>query len=65
MTARPAYAAAWMRAHALARHVTYRLTGARSYDRAVCLCRADGADLAAGLIAARLARDCPRYSGGR
>ena len=58
-------AAAWMRTYALGRTVTCRLTGEASYDRVVGVCRAGGADLAAGLIAAGLGRDCPRYSGGR
>ena len=58
-------AAAWMRAHVLGRHVTCRLTGETSYDRALGLCRAGGTDLAAALVAAGLGRDCPRYSGGR
>lgn len=41
------------------------LTGARSYDRVVGTCFLDGQDIGAAVIAAGLARDCPRYSGGR
>jgi endonuclease YncB( thermonuclease family) len=42
------------------------LTGERSHDRAVGVCRLDdGRDIAAILISQGLARDCPRYSTGR
>jgi endonuclease YncB( thermonuclease family) len=35
------------------------------YDRCVATCYLDGADIAEMIIAMGLARDCPRYSGGR
>lgn len=36
-----------------------------THDRLVGACYLDGSDIGAALIAAGLARDCPRYSGGR
>ena len=42
------------------------LTGERSYDRRIGICRLDdGRDIAAILVAQGLGRDCRRYSGGR
>jgi len=42
------------------------LTGETTYDRRVGVCHLDdGTDIGAAIIAAGLARDCPRYSGGR
>ena len=42
------------------------LTGARSYDREIGLCRDQaGHDVARALVEAGLGRDCPRYSRGR
>ena len=41
------------------------LNGERSYDRVIGVCFLDGEDIGALIIAAGLARDCPRYSGGR
>jgi endonuclease YncB( thermonuclease family) len=42
------------------------LTGERSYDRDIGLCRLDdGRDIAAILVGQGLGRDCRRYSGGR
>jgi len=46
-------------------HITCELDGTRSYDRVVGICYAGGQDLAAELVKWGLARDCPRYSGGR
>jgi len=40
-------------------------TGRRSRGRRVAVCRLDGRDLGEMVIAAGLARDCPRYSRGR
>ena len=40
-------------------------TGERSFDRQVAVCRIDEQDLGKLMIEAGLARDCPRYSGGR
>lgn len=39
--------------------------GTRTRGRIVALCTVDGRDLGAALVAAGLARDCPRFSGGR
>ena len=41
------------------------LNGDVSHDRVVGICRLDGQDIGAAIIRAGLARDCPRYSGGR
>ena len=44
--------------------VTCELTGEHTYDREVGICfDANGDDVGALIIAAGLARDCPRYSG--
>ncbi|MXU66842.1 thermonuclease family protein [Oceanomicrobium pacificus] len=47
------------------RHVTCELNGEVSYDRMIGTCYLDRTNLSAAIIAAGLARDCPRYSGGR
>jgi micrococcal nuclease len=39
--------------------------GSRTRGRIVAVCTVDGRDLGAALVAAGLARDCPRFSGGR
>lgn len=39
--------------------------GTRTRGRIVAVCSVDGRDLGAALVAAGLARDCPRYSNGR
>jgi len=39
--------------------------GSRTRGRIVAICTVDGRDLGAALVAAGLARDCPRFSGGR
>ncbi len=39
--------------------------GTRTRGRIVAVCTVDGRDLGAALVAAGLARDCPRFSGGR
>lgn len=41
------------------------LTGERSRSHEVGVCRLDGQDVGAAVIAARLARDCPRFRRGR
>ena len=41
------------------------LTQERTHGRRVGRCYRGGKDIAEALIAAGLARDCPRYSGGR
>ena len=45
--------------------VRCELNGDRTYDRFVGICYLDGKDIGAMVIANGLARDCPRYSGGR
>ena len=45
--------------------VTCEVGSQRSFDRRIGTCFHDGQDIAATVIAAGLARDCPRYSGGR
>lgn len=48
------------------KQVRCELTGDRSYDRWVGTCYLpDGTNLSAAIISMGLARDCPRYSGGR
>ena len=41
------------------------LTQERTHGRRVGWCYRDGRDIAAELVSAGLARDCPRYSAGR
>ena len=41
------------------------LTQGRTHGRRVGWCYLDGQDIAEALVEAALARDCPRYSGGR
>ena len=41
------------------------LNGETTYDRLVGTCYVNGRDIGEAVIAAGLARDCPRYSGGR
>lgn len=45
--------------------VQCELDGSRTYDRRVGVCFLEGKDIGEAIIAAGLARDCPRYSGGR
>lgn len=45
--------------------VRCELNGERSYDRRIGVCYFNGQDIGAAIIAAGLARDCPRYSRGR
>lgn len=45
--------------------VRCELNGERTHDRLVGVCYLGGADIGASVIAAGLALDCPRYSGGR
>jgi hypothetical protein len=42
-----------------------QLDGTRTHDRCAGTCCLNGADIAAMLIRQGLARDCPRFSGGR
>lgn len=56
----------WMQDLVLRKAVRCSLTGARTHDRWVGTCYLpSGEDIGALAIAASLARDCPRYSGGR
>jgi micrococcal nuclease len=47
------------------RTVRCELDGSRTHDRCVGVCFLDGRDIAKALIRVGLARDCPRFSGGR
>ena len=60
-----AEASAFMSNLVLGRDLDCDLTGERSHDRLIGVCYLDGRDIAAELIGAGLARDCPRFSGGR
>ena len=60
-----AQATAAMRALVEKRRVTCLDSGDRSYKRVVARCFLGETDVAAWLIARGLARDCPRFSGGR
>ena len=50
---------------ALDKQASCDLTGKRSFDRQVAVCRIDGRDLGRLIVGAGLARDCPHFSGGR
>jgi endonuclease YncB( thermonuclease family) len=41
------------------------LNGECTHDRCVGICYVEGADVAAAMVSAGVARDCPRFSGGR
>jgi micrococcal nuclease len=41
------------------------LKGERTHDRCVARCYLDGVDISATMVRAGVARDCPRFSGGR
>jgi endonuclease YncB( thermonuclease family) len=48
------------------KRLTCELTGEKTYDRQVGVCYLDDStEIGAAIIAEGLARDCPRYSGGR
>lgn len=49
----------------LGRTIACAPDGTRTHGRIVAVCSVDGRDLGAALVAAGLARDCPRFSGGR
>lgn len=58
--------ARWMQRFVAGKRLRCELTGEKSWDRQVGVCYLDdGTDIGAAIIAAGLARDCPRYSGGR
>lgn len=50
---------------ALGKVVECELNGERSYDRFIGVCYLEGVDLGATMVKLGVARDCPRYSGGR
>jgi hypothetical protein len=50
---------------ALGKRARCDLTGERSFDRQVAVCRIDGQDLGRLIVEAGLARDCPHFSDGR
>jgi endonuclease YncB( thermonuclease family) len=54
-----------MREMVSGRIVRCELDGERTHDRCVAVCYLEGRDLAAEMVRAGLARDCPRFSGGR
>ena len=58
-------AAAFMARLVDGRTAVCELGGQRSRKRRVGVCKLDGADVGAEVIAAGLARDCPRFSKGR
>ena len=58
-------ATAAMRELVLGKAITCELDGEATYDRCAAICAIEGADLAAEMIRMALARDCPRFSGGR
>ena len=47
------------------RRLRCELTGDKTYGREVVCYLDDGTDIGAAIIVEGLARDCPRYSGGR
>jgi len=47
------------------RQVRCELDGERTHDRCAAVCYIEGRDLAAEMVCAGLARDCPRFSNGR
>lgn len=56
----------WLQKLALRKVVRCSLTGVQTHDRWVGTCYLQsGEDIAALAVAAGLARDCPRYSGGK
>jgi micrococcal nuclease len=55
--------AMWMLLHG--QEARCELTGEHSHDRCVGVCSVSGSDIAAELVRAGVARDCPRFSGGR
>lgn len=55
----------WLTSYLRGKSIRCELTGARTYDRHVGVCYADGEDIGAAVIAAGHALDCARFSGGR
>lgn len=49
----------------LGKRLRCELDGSSTYDRCAGVCYLEGQDIGQALVRAGLARDCPRYSGGR
>jgi micrococcal nuclease len=58
-------ATAAMRELVLGKVVTCELDGESTHDRCAAICQLDGTDISEQMVRMGLARDCPRYSGGR
>ena len=58
-------ATAAMRELVLGKVVTCELDGEATYDRCAAICHLERADISEEMVRMGLARDCPRYSGGR
>jgi endonuclease YncB( thermonuclease family) len=58
-------ASAFMRHLVLGKFLTCTDNGQWTHDRLVAVCHLDGEDIGRLIVAAGLARDCPRFSGGR
>jgi endonuclease YncB( thermonuclease family) len=58
-------ATAAMRDLVLGGVLTCELDGEATYDRRAAICYLDGTDIYEEMIRLGLARDCPRFSGGR
>jgi len=56
---------AFMRALVHSKRIRCELNGEKTYDRYVGVCYFEDQDIGAAVIEAGLARDCPRFSGGR
>lgn len=58
-------AASYLAQFAEYKQVRCVLDGTKTHKREVGICYVDGQDIAAAVIRAGLARDCPKFSGGR
>lgn len=58
-------ATAAMRELVLGELVSCELDGEATHDRCAAICYLNGTDLSEEMVRMGLARDCPRYSGGR
>ncbi|WP_425403372.1 thermonuclease family protein [Hwanghaeella sp.] len=58
-------ATAFMQLLVMQKEVTCHLTGERTRGREVGICEWNGVDIAQVIVREGLARDCPRFSGGR
>lgn len=58
-------ARAFLQLLVMQRQVTCRLTGEKTRGREVGTCEWDGVDIGRVVVREGLARDCPRFSGGR